>query len=138
MNTNQLMPCLVDVKPTNVLIDRKGYVKLCDFGVSGQLDRSIAKTNIGCQSYMAVRSPLSPASCLPPSFLSARSPTNSSPLPTARTNQGRIPRFLHLLHRFFRRLVPRSLNHRIRNRALPLPPGDVLQRLCSTHRDRAW
>ncbi|GAA5967565.1 hypothetical protein JCM11641_005696 [Rhodosporidiobolus odoratus] len=42
-----------DVKPTNVLISRKGAVKLCDFGVSGQLDRSIAKTNIGCQSYMA-------------------------------------------------------------------------------------
>lgn len=29
-------------------------MKLCDFGVSGQLDRSLAKTNIGCQSYMAV------------------------------------------------------------------------------------
>lgn len=42
-----------DVKPTNVLINRKGFVKLCDFGVSGQLDRSLAKTNIGCQSYMA-------------------------------------------------------------------------------------
>lgn len=44
----------VDVKPTNVLIDKKGVVKLCDFGVSGQLEKSIAKTNIGCQSYMAV------------------------------------------------------------------------------------
>lgn len=44
----------IDVKPTNVLINRKGFVKLCDFGVSGQLDRSLAKTNIGCQSYMAV------------------------------------------------------------------------------------
>ncbi|GAA5862942.1 hypothetical protein JCM8547_003628 [Rhodosporidiobolus lusitaniae] len=42
-----------DVKPTNVLLNKKGYVKLCDFGVSGQLDRSLAKTNIGCQSYMA-------------------------------------------------------------------------------------
>lgn len=42
-----------DVKPTNVLLNLKGYVKLCDFGVSGQLDRSLAKTNIGCQSYMA-------------------------------------------------------------------------------------
>lgn len=42
-----------DVKPTNVLISRKGAVKLCDFGVSGQLEKSIAKTNIGCQSYMA-------------------------------------------------------------------------------------
>jgi len=26
---------------------------LCDFGVSGQLEKSLAKTNIGCQSYMA-------------------------------------------------------------------------------------
>lgn len=42
-----------DVKPTNVLINSKGQVKLCDFGVSGQLEKSLAKTNIGCQSYMA-------------------------------------------------------------------------------------
>ncbi|KAM0791557.1 hypothetical protein ACM66B_006004 [Microbotryomycetes sp. NB124-2] len=42
-----------DVKPTNILLNRRGQVKLCDFGVSGQLDRSLAKTNIGCQSYMA-------------------------------------------------------------------------------------
>lgn len=42
-----------DVKPTNVLLNRKGEVKLCDFGVSGQLEKSLAKTNIGCQSYMA-------------------------------------------------------------------------------------
>lgn len=43
-----------DVKPTNVLMNKKGEVKLCDFGVSGQLEKSLAKTNIGCQSYMAV------------------------------------------------------------------------------------
>ncbi|VDC06980.1 unnamed protein product [Peniophora sp. CBMAI 1063] len=42
-----------DIKPTNVLINLKGQVKLCDFGVSGQLEKSLAKTNIGCQSYMA-------------------------------------------------------------------------------------
>lgn len=46
---------VVDVKPTNVLINGKGEVKMCDFGVSGQLEKSLAKTNIGCQSYMAVR-----------------------------------------------------------------------------------
>ena len=46
--------CLLDVKPTNVLVNKAGQVKLCDFGVSGQLDKSLAKTNIGCQSYMAV------------------------------------------------------------------------------------
>ncbi|CAG8703955.1 10224_t:CDS:2, partial [Cetraspora pellucida] len=42
-----------DVKPTNVLVNKVGEVKLCDFGVSGQLIQSLAKTNIGCQSYMA-------------------------------------------------------------------------------------
>ncbi|KIK67232.1 hypothetical protein GYMLUDRAFT_238551 [Collybiopsis luxurians FD-317 M1] len=42
-----------DVKPTNVLINCRGQIKLCDFGVSGQLEKSIAKTNIGCQTYMA-------------------------------------------------------------------------------------
>ncbi|KAK5726070.1 MAP kinase kinase Wis1 [Elasticomyces elasticus] len=42
-----------DVKPTNVLVNSRGQVKICDFGVSGNLVASIAKTNIGCQSYMA-------------------------------------------------------------------------------------
>ncbi|OAA47034.1 mitogen activated protein kinase kinase [Metarhizium rileyi] len=42
-----------DVKPTNILVNAKGQVKICDFGVSGNLVASIAKTNIGCQSYMA-------------------------------------------------------------------------------------
>lgn len=43
-----------DVKPTNILCSAKqGTVKLCDFGVSGNLVASLAKTNIGCQSYMA-------------------------------------------------------------------------------------
>ena len=42
-----------DVKPTNILINTRGQVKICDFGVSGNLVASIAKTNIGCQSYMA-------------------------------------------------------------------------------------
>jgi mitogen-activated protein kinase kinase len=53
--TCHLSVCFLDVKPTNVLVNRKGEIKLCDFGVSGQLERSLAKTNIGCQSYMAVR-----------------------------------------------------------------------------------
>ena len=42
-----------DVKPTNILINTRGQIKICDFGVSGNLVASIAKTNIGCQSYMA-------------------------------------------------------------------------------------
>jgi mitogen-activated protein kinase kinase len=42
-----------DVKPTNILVNTRGDVKLCDFSVSGNLVASLAKTNIGCQSYMA-------------------------------------------------------------------------------------
>ncbi|KAG9228225.1 kinase-like domain-containing protein [Amylocarpus encephaloides] len=42
-----------DVKPTNILVNTRGQVKICDFGVSGNLVASIANTNIGCQSYMA-------------------------------------------------------------------------------------
>ena len=42
-----------DVKPTNILVNTHGQIKICDFGVSGNLVASIAKTNIGCQSYMA-------------------------------------------------------------------------------------
>ncbi|KAI1755713.1 kinase-like domain-containing protein [Xylaria castorea] len=42
-----------DVKPTNILMNTQGQIKICDFGVSGNLVASIAKTNIGCQSYMA-------------------------------------------------------------------------------------
>jgi len=42
-----------DVKPSNVLVNTKGDIKLCDFGVSGQLINSIAKSFVGTRSYMA-------------------------------------------------------------------------------------
>lgn len=34
-------------------MDHRGSVKLCDFGVSGYLVRSLARTQIGSMSYMA-------------------------------------------------------------------------------------
>ena len=33
-----------DVKPSNILINRNGQVKMCDFGISGNLVDSVAKT----------------------------------------------------------------------------------------------
>ena len=44
-----------DVKPSNMLIDRSGKVKLCDFGISGILrPGSFANTvEVGCKFYMA-------------------------------------------------------------------------------------
>ena len=41
-------------QPSNILLDRNGNIKLCDFGISGKLVDSIAKTrDAGCRPYMA-------------------------------------------------------------------------------------
>lgn len=42
-----------DMKPSNILVKRNGEVKLCDFGVSGQLHDSMSNSFVGTRSYMA-------------------------------------------------------------------------------------
>lgn len=42
-----------DVKPSNILINTAGAVKLCDFGVSGELTNTLANTFVGTRSYMS-------------------------------------------------------------------------------------
>ena len=42
-----------DLKPSNILVNSRGQIKLCDFGVSSELDGSIAETFVGTGTYMA-------------------------------------------------------------------------------------
>ncbi|XP_059177146.1 dual specificity mitogen-activated protein kinase kinase 5-like [Physella acuta] len=42
-----------DIKPYNILVNTAGQVKLCDFGVSTQLEKSIASSFLGTNVYMA-------------------------------------------------------------------------------------
>ncbi|KAH9169017.1 Pkinase-domain-containing protein [Lactarius sanguifluus] len=42
-----------DIKPSNILCNSKGQIKICDFGVSGELINSIADTFVGTSTYMS-------------------------------------------------------------------------------------
>ncbi|CAD6185086.1 unnamed protein product [Caenorhabditis auriculariae] len=43
-----------DVKPSNILFNCDGYIKLCDFGICGYLQDSVAQSrDVGCRPYMA-------------------------------------------------------------------------------------
>ncbi|KNE64051.1 STE/STE7/MEK1 protein kinase [Allomyces macrogynus ATCC 38327] len=42
-----------DVKPSNIVVTRRGEIKLCDFGVSGLLVNSMANTFVGTSFYMS-------------------------------------------------------------------------------------
>lgn len=48
------MITVVDVKPSNILVNSRGEIKICDFGVSGQLIDSMANSFVGTRSYMSV------------------------------------------------------------------------------------
>ncbi|KAH9480718.1 Dual specificity protein kinase FUZ7 [Psilocybe cubensis] len=42
-----------DIKPSNILLNSRGEIKICDFGVSGELINSIADTFVGTSTYMS-------------------------------------------------------------------------------------
>lgn len=42
-----------DLKPSNVVVNSRGEIKLCDFGVSGELVNSVAQTFVGTSTYMS-------------------------------------------------------------------------------------
>lgn len=49
-----LSPSCLDLKPSNIVVTMEGNIKLCDFGVSGDLVNSLAETFVGTSYYMAV------------------------------------------------------------------------------------
>ena len=47
---------ILDIKPSNILVNSKAEVKIADFGVSKELSNgTMARTFTGTQGYLAVR-----------------------------------------------------------------------------------
>ena len=107
-------------------MNRKGEVKLCDFGVSGQLERSLAKTNIGCQSYMAVGFPDAPATL---SLIACRA---------AGAHKRRVSEQPRDLHGVFGCVVAGPVHDRNGFGTLSISPGDLCKRIRTVAGDRQW